>query len=351
MTEHRAAPLYDIGTIVAMLRDGIEPLARELLPNGRAQGNEWVDAHRAAGGLGDSFKVNLRTGVFGHFAAGKGGDALDLVAYLLFAGDKKRALAWSRRWLGIDGNVPREIETQRLRVEARQASARQDDERRSASALAIFLAAKPLPGTPSEAYLRGRGINFAPLGRYPGALRHHAGLVHPETGEIAPALVAAIVAPDGRQTAVHRTFLEPDGAGGWRKLSTVENAKLSLGRVRGGCIRLWRGGSGRSWRNAPAGEWVVSAEGIEDAGSAVMAAPEYRTIAAVSLANMGAVALPSGSAGVIVLAQNDPPESDAALALKRAIRHFHQRGLHVRLARPPAGVKDINELLQHGEVA
>lgn len=81
----------DITEVAQGLTQNIERLARELLPLGRREGDEWVEASRGHGGLGDSLKVKIggaRRGVWGHFAANARGDALDLVAYLMFDGAK-----------------------------------------------------------------------------------------------------------------------------------------------------------------------------------------------------------------------------------------------------------------------
>jgi hypothetical protein len=61
-----------------------ETLLRRWLPNGRREGTEWVsinplrdDKRRG------SFKINLRTGRWGDFAAGaSGGDLTSLASYL-----------------------------------------------------------------------------------------------------------------------------------------------------------------------------------------------------------------------------------------------------------------------------
>jgi hypothetical protein len=76
--------------------------------------------------------------------------------------------------------------------------------------------------------------------------------------------------------------------------------------------------------------------------------PQYRVLAAVSLANVANLVLPPAITTVIILAQNDPPESPAARALDRAIVAFRCQRRQVKLARPPASAKDINDLLWHG---
>lgn len=352
--------LMDIGVLVGHLSDRIEALAEHLLPNGRREGHEWR-CGSVQGEAGRSMAVHLagpRAGVWCDFggAPDDRGDALDLIAAVLFRGDKKQALRWARAWLGIDRVDPASIPQQQAAARAKKKRAVDEEDRNRRLGQHMFLSAKPqLAGTWSEIYLRGRGIDFARLGRQPGALRHHDELTHPETGEVCQGLVAAITAPDGGFLAVHRTFLERLADGRVVKLRGVEDAKLTLGRYAGGCIRLWRGASGKAWRDMPAGEWIVAGEGIEDTATAVMAAPEYRAVVAVSLSNLAGIVLPAAAAGVIILAQNDPemhpqrPEQrhPARISLDRAVAHFQGQGKRVRLARPTADqAHDLNELAQ-----
>jgi hypothetical protein len=78
---------------------------------------------------------------------------------------------------------------------------------------------------------------LAQLGRQPWALRFHPALWNEETQRHWPALVAAIVDPEGQLTAVHRIWLAPDGSG----KAPLRDRKMTLGRYAGGVIRLWRG--------------------------------------------------------------------------------------------------------------
>ena len=91
--------------IAARLADRIESLCRELLPLGHKERSEWVEAKRANGGRGDGLKVHIgprRPGVWAHFGENSlaRGDALDLVAYILFDGSKSQAIRWAGDWLG-----------------------------------------------------------------------------------------------------------------------------------------------------------------------------------------------------------------------------------------------------------
>jgi len=383
-------PLVSIGQLAQELADRAEDVCRRLLPAGRREGKDWVDARRAKGGLGDSLKVCLngpKAGVFCHWGvAGRpAGDMIDLVAYLVTAGDKGQAARWARAFLGYDDKVdPRTLETRR-----RQAAAKRKASQRSAEAEAkkvagraqkLFIEAQAdLIGTPAASYLMGRGIDLRRLDRPVRSLRFHGALktVDGERTITAPGLVAAIAAADGSFAGVHRTFLMPRADGSWVKRPLGRDgadSKKSYGRYAGGCIRLWNGEhadpatgevrAGPRWRELdraiephaqkhggipvdhPLRRCLIS-EGIEDGLTAVLARPELRVLVAVSLSNMGAMALPPGIAEVILLRQNDD-KAQALAAFDRAIDHFQRLGVNVRLAPPPAGVKDINDMVRKG---
>lgn len=349
------ARVIEVAQIARMLAERTPSLVAELLPRGRKEANEWR-VGSVAGEPGRSMAVHLsghRAGVWCDFGGRPEdrGDALDLVAAVLFNGEKKRAIPWARAWLGLDGVDYRRLATHRRAIEEHKREAAAQDRIRRERALGLFLAARErIGGTPAETYLKGRGIDFARLGRQPGSLRFAPGLADPETGVLWPTLIAAITGPDHRICAVHRTFLEVQRDGRVSK-APLDDPKMTLGRYAGGCIRLWRGASGKPMREAQPGEWVIVGEGIEDTASAVMACPDYRAVCAVSLANIGSLWLPDAIAGVILLGQNDEADSPAAHSLTRAIAHFHDMGKRVRLARPTAGTKDLNDVLTKGDAA
>jgi hypothetical protein len=340
----------DIAEIVGLLADRAEALCLDLLPNGRKEGTEWR-VGSVAGEPGRSMGVHLagaKAGIWCDWAGRSDdrGDALDLVAKVKFAGDKRRALFWSRAWLGLDNVDPAAFAEQRRQVEVKKRQAKRDEERTRNFAFHLFLSSiEDLRGTLGADYLEGRGINFARLGRQPRSLRYHPQLVHPETGELVPGLVAAITASDGTFLAAHRTFLErlPDGRVVKRR--DLDDAKWSLGRYAGGLIRLWRGATGKPWKDAERGEWVIIGEGIEDTATAVMARPDYRAAAAVSIGNMKGMVLPDAIEGVILLAQNDT-EPQALAARQAVIEQLREQGKRVRVALPPAGVKDVNDMVR-----
>src|ERR1700676_4107163 len=89
--------------IARRLAERVDQLVSDLLPGGHREGSEWC-VPAIGSPFGCSVSVHLRgakVALWGAWAAGTGGDALDLVRGVLGL-DMPEALAWSRRWLGID---------------------------------------------------------------------------------------------------------------------------------------------------------------------------------------------------------------------------------------------------------
>lgn len=360
-----AIPVHEIAEKLAAQ---IESLCRDLLPNGVKVGHEW-QVGGVDGSKGRSMMVNLgqRAGVWCDFAAGKGGDAIDLVAAVRFGDDKGAAIRWARSWLGLDGLDPARLKATQAASAAKAArpdDAKTDDERRDAAAR-MFRGGKSFTDahfgnfakTPAADYLHGRGITFNQLGRVPGCLTYTGQAWNGELQTNIPAMLAGVYIR-GSIVGVHRTFLQITGAGAASK-AMVANAKLTLGPIRGGIIPLWRGASARSWAALWDAEldlawpetdadWRVTlCEGIEDALSLAIAAPERRIVACVSLANMGSAVLPPCVTDVTIAADNDRPGSVAATkGLPRVIANLQGQGRTVRVARPPEPHKDFNAWLQ-----
>jgi len=142
-----------------------------------------------------------KAGVWGAWAAGKGGDALDLIAAVKCGGNKSEAIRWALNWLRIDPqNVPSS-----MACAAPNRSARTPPKKDAA--FRLWLAASPLrPGDEAYDYLaHARGIDFGVLGRVPSALRFFSRLTEPETGQRFPALLAGVFDRRGRLLTVHRT--------------------------------------------------------------------------------------------------------------------------------------------------
>ena len=208
----------------------------------------------------------------------------------------------------------------KLRQSADMAPER-DDAKRTESALRIWQASAPVPGTLVETYLRSRGLHL----QLPPTLRFHAGLNHP-SGSIWPAMVGLVTrGPDGASLAIHRTFLDRDGSG----KAPVEPQKMMLGPCRGGAVRL-----------GTLSDVLMVGEGIETCLAAMqtVGCPAW---AALSTSGLRALDLPQVAREVIVLADGDDPGEAAA---REAALCWKREGRSVRIARPPRG-HDFNDVL------
>jgi hypothetical protein len=142
-----------------------------------------------------------------------------------------------------------ELNRQRRRDKEEQEA--RDAARRLSSARGVWQTSLPIEGTAAESYLAGRGLDISRIDRR--NLRFHPGLPYPDRAGTLPALVARVAGVDGEGVGVWRIFLG-DGPKGRAR---VPNAKLGLGVVRGGAVRL--GGLA---------EEIGLAEGIETACAA-----------------------------------------------------------------------------------
>lgn len=344
--------LVEISRVAAMLNGRARDIVHRLGLEGRVEHHEFVALNptRADSHLG-SFRICLtgaKAGIWKDFASHDAkGDALDLVAYCLFHGDKRQALDWARSFLGLDGADPEALRRSRVAYEKHTATLEQADaaaEKRRKSIKRIWLDAQPkLAGTPVERYLLGRGLDLSQLGRQPAALRYHPALYCRETDRQYPAMVA-MIDRGSDLVGIHRTYLAMQPSGAVIKPPELgKNAKLSLGHYKGGLIKLWRGASGKPLKDAPAGEFVALSEGIEDGLSVALAKPELRVCCAVSLGSMMSLELPP-HLNVLILGQNDQADSQAAQTLVAVVARFRHEGRSVRHALPPPEFKDWNDM-------
>jgi DNA primase len=194
----------------------------------------------------------------------------------------------------------------------------------TAEAIAIWRAAVDAAGTPAETYLRARGLHVA----IPATIRF-ARLRYGSRGDLHPVLVALVASAENKATGIQRTYLAADGTG----KADVPKAKLSLGRVRGGSIRL-----------APAAAELMVCEGMEDALT-LQQELGRAAWAAVGASMMPSMRFPAGVQSVVIGADSD--EAGEREARKAAVV-LSGGGLHVRIMRPDKGCKDFNEMLNKG---
>lgn len=350
--------VVDIAVIVRMLGDRIDDLVPALLPGARRDGHEW-----RCGGIDGSAGTSMAVrrhggpgpGVWKDFASDNlKGDALDLVAHCRFGGDKAAALAWARSWLGMDGMDPARIRAVAVKAQKKrnedEARQRERAEKKRGVAHALWLNAQAgLAGTPVDDYLRGRNIILGDLARAPGALRFAPAMDYPPSfnggREVKfPAMVGLIQSHAGKPLAIHRTYLQCPQPGVAIK-ARVEKPKLVMGSYAGGFIALSRGASDRPIARAPEGDKVIICEGIEDGLSIMLAKPEYRVLAAISVGNFSKLQLPPAISTVIFAADNDDPDSPAGRALQAGIDAMYDQGRDVRITHSPVG-KDFNDALR-----
>ena len=111
-----------------------------------------------------------------------------------------------------------------------------------------------VPGDPVTLYLKRRG--FGGVWPLPEVLSYHRALPYWDGGNklaTFPAMVAPIVAPDGRTVALHRTYLTRDGRKA--EVPTVKKLTGAAGPLAGACIPLHK----------PVRGCIGIAEGIETA--------------------------------------------------------------------------------------
>lgn len=202
-----------------------------------------------------------------------------------------------------------------------QPMSRDDKPDRLGDAIAIWQASVPAAGTLAETYLRSRALTL-PL---PECIRF-APLPYGKRGPALPCLVASVLGSDGQLMGIQRTYLAADGMG----KADVAKAKLSLGRVSGGAIRL-----------APAGAELVTAEGLEDGLTLQqeLGRPVWVSAGSTMLPSMQ---FPPAVRHIAIGGDNDDAGRHAA---QKAARAFSDQGLSTRVFFP-IGAKDFNAVLQ-----
>jgi hypothetical protein len=362
--------LVSVGEITARLNAMAESLAPKLLPNGHRSGNFWMASGIDDSGASASLYVHLAGDKIGHWSdAGNArageefGDMLDLLRLKRGLASVAEAVQEAKTMLGIV-DTPRQHgrmtnDERRTREENREyyarlsAQALAERQQREADELALrikrakglYLSGRMIDATPAEHYLRARWLEPATVAghdgpTWPSVLRYHPDVWCRAERAKLPAMLAAFYLADGRQVAVHRTFLMLDRERGWVKIDSPE-AKTILGPYGGGFIPICKGASGKSMRHMNPDERVYVTEGIEDALVCRIVRPQYRIICAGTLPNMGAIVLPEQAKRLAIVCDRDTNEQ-AQNQLERVIARHQARGLTVELAMPPPGIKDYN---------
>jgi hypothetical protein len=323
-------------------------LAREVAPDGRVIGREWV-GHGPDGSKWGIVIAGVKIGKWQNFGSGAAGNsALSLIRDAFSGGDHVAAFRRALEWIG-DTSAP--VAPASARPLPASAKPLPDSAKplpaRNAAALGMYLHATPFDwDSPTGWYLEGRGIDRACFDHRPlNALRFHPSCWNTERQRHMPAMVAAVIDPLTRvQIAVHRTWLEGSGSD-WRK-AKLDTPKKLLGPGLGGVIPLTRGTSDKPLGRAPEGDAALLGEGIENTLTVAQWHPERRALAYVSAGNLAAIELPATLADIVLVVDRDG-ENDAVNDVRReTLAHWEREGRAVAVWIPPAGFKDANAYWQ-----
>lgn len=245
------------------------------------------DAGRETGSA--PFKVNVARQAFTCFACEAHGDVVDLYAgHKLMDGYAAAKELVGGEFALIQDPARKDSASSRP---ARGNDLAEKDKKARILRLAIetWSAGVPIPGTPAEAYLIGRGI--APELAARVGVRFHPAAPHSfdpasRTWRRSPAMVAKVETPSGWEGGVHVTYIKPDGSA----KAELDPAKRMWGPqgVLGLDERLIKGGAWLIGRDAP-GDLVVG-EGIETTLSLATwlapRVPDLRVAATLSLGSL-----------------------------------------------------------------
>jgi hypothetical protein len=209
----------------------------------------------ACGGR-DRFAINEKLNVFFCRASQRGGDALALAEYLdgcdfltaveTVSGEQRPRGRGETNDERCEREGRQRQRLEKLKAEQARADAQAVNWRETERARchAIWRKAAPIAGTPVEDYLRRRGCK-APEG---ARLRFLDDAPYWRQGEViarAPAMIGAMIGPDGKFAGIHQTFLDlatPKGKAAIidPKIGEMMDAKKTRGSWKGATVPLLR---------------------------------------------------------------------------------------------------------------
>ena len=286
--------------IARRLADNAEAVCRCYLSNGRREGRYWLvgDVHNAPG---RSLYVRLVASANGRGQAGKWtdantgehGDLLDVIAAVCAHGTLRETLDEARRFLSLPLPPP---PAHRPPFPRKAATGTPEAARR------LWAATQPLCGSIAAAYLGERALTdvagCAALRFHPHCFYRPSNDDAPGVRRSWPALIAAVTDDAGLVTGIHRTWLDPHGAG----KAPVAYPRRAMGHLLGNGVRF-----------GSAGPVMAAGEGIETMLSLHEIAPALPLIAGLSAAHLAAIGFPKGLRRLYV-ARDDDPAGAGALA-------------------------------------
>ncbi len=368
----------DLPEIKQGLKERIEDVCRQLLPDGHRKGRLWV-AHNPITLDHDKspeFKVALDrdTGAWKDWRTGISGDVLGLVAYLV-SGDEKNiraAAEWGRDLLGLRhmsaGERQRMAERAKAAREKAEREAAERREKRMRAAGRLWLSgAEDGAASAVEQHARRyfdhrrcplsaianrdlQTFRFGTAEYWPRARweNQNGRRWKAEPGPRFPAILSAMRAPAGMVTAVHCTFLDPLTPAKMI-VGKDENAKLMFGEAKGAMIRISNGPEGLPPETAREAHPLILCEGVEDGASLGGACPEARVWAAGSLSAMaGAPVWLDCVSAIVVSRDNDWANRAAQKQFEQVMDTLAEAGKPLTTIASHIG-KDFNDLMQGDE--
>lgn len=312
-------------------------------------GHEWVGPCPACGGV-DRFAINPAKGLFNCRGA-VGGDAIKMIEHI-------EGLGFLQAVREITGEGPpgsnrrrgkRTDPELRARIQRQQEHAAAERERRRKEHEAnerenqkragqIWYAAKPIDGTPAEAYLLNRGIPRPPEG-WPDVFRFNPSVNYPQHGKH-PALICRVDNPRGVPNAIWRIYITNEG----RKADLVKT-KRGLGPAAGCAVRI--GGIGPH---------LGIAEGVESAlGAWFLTGRKFPVWAALSTSGLVGFNVPERVERLTIFPDGDrgirkrgdqfePSEPPGRAAARKLQERLHSQSIPCVIAAEPAAGLDYCDL-------
>lgn len=283
--------MHSASDLAGRLARDAEAVCRHYLSAGRRAGNYWLVGD-VSNRMGRSLYVHLvgpRAGRWTDAATGQFGDLLDLIRETCGLVDFRDVADEARHFLSLPRPEP---------VSSRGSDAYDFapvERRTGVQAQRLFRMTQPLAGTLADTYLRGRGILRASTH---AALRFHPScyyrdLVSGRTTSY-PALIAAVTDSAGAITGVHRSWLDPHGAG----KAKVDDPRRALGGLLGNGVRFCFP------VNAPV-PVMAAGEGIETMLSLAHVMPGMPIVAALTANHLAAFRFLPGCRRIYIAADAD----------------------------------------------
>ena len=367
----------DLPEIKQALKDQIERVCTELLPNGQREGTKWraCSPHDANQKHLPDLVVALKgeVGAWKSWRENVSGDVIKLIIYCHNT-DFKGALQWARDFLGLRAMSHAERQAMRQVAEAKAKRDERDNERarlyKLKKAVELFEVQAIGMGSGSAAerharayfnarqcglehvaYVNRESFRFANHSEWWKGAKWTSANGYREKlmeGPHFPAIHCAMRQATGAITCCHVTFLDPVHP----TKAPVTPAKLMFGEASGAVIEVSTGPTGLPfWRadqsvQAP----LIIAEGVETALSLAIAVPQARVWAGGSLAGMGTAPVHLACVSDVTVARDNNIKNAAAhSALAKAIAQLEAHGKPLVVMRSHVG-DDFNDLIK-GEAA